>query len=82
MATCLASNEDKQKLAFCLDRNVQVGKFAEDASSVDQAVWPEALGAAEQAGRNALFSGLQSVLGSDHVNSATLRRGRKKRKRG
>jgi len=71
--------ERKRRLAFYIHRNECVGQFAEEPEKVDRKVWPDALGLAQQAGKDVLFTSLLSVLGSDYVN--LFAGGRRKRKR-
>ena len=69
--------EDKQRLAFYANRNESLDQWVDHPETVQQKVWPDALGLAERAGPNALFRGLRSVLGSDYVHLP----GGRKRKR-
>jgi len=61
------SAEDKQTLVFYANRNERLDQWVDNPDSVDQKVWPEALGLAQRAGPDALFRGLRSTLGSDYV---------------
>ena len=70
-------DDDKQTLAFYVNRNESLDKWVDNPETVDQKVWPEALSLAERSGSNALFCGLHSVLESDYVNLP----GGRKRKR-
>ena len=62
------SAEDKQRLAFYANRNESLDQWADNPETVNQKVWPEALGLAQRAGPDALFRGLRSTLGSDNVS--------------
>ena len=69
--------EDKKTLAFYVNRNESLDQWVDHPETVQQKVWPDALGLAERAGPDALFRGLRSVLGSDYVHLP----GGRKRKR-
>ena len=67
--TDLFDNDDKQTLAFYVNRNESLDEWVDNPETVDQQkVWPEALSLAERAGPGALFRGLRSVLGRDYVS--------------
>ena len=70
--------EDKQRLAFYVNRNESLDQWVDHPVTVEQQkLWPAALGLAERAGPDALFRGLHSVLGRDYVSLP----GGRKRKR-
>ena len=76
--TDLFDNDDKQTLAFYVNRNESLDEWVDNPEMVEQRkVWPEALNLAERAGPDALFRGLRSVLQSDYVSLP----GGRKRKR-
>ena len=60
--------EDKQRLSFYANRNESLDQWADNPETVNQKVWPEALGLAQRAGPDALFRGLRLTLGSDNVS--------------
>ena len=66
--------EDKQRLAFYANRNESLDQWVDHPETVEQKVWPDALGLAERAGPSALFRGLRSVLGSDYVHLPGVRK--------
>jgi len=72
------NHEHEQRLRFYAFRNERLDDFVDGPEKVDRKVWPEALSLAEQAGKDALFTSLQSVLGSDYVNLRV--NGKRKRK--
>ena len=63
------SDDDKQRLASCANRNESLDQWVDHPEIVEQQkVWPDALGLAERAGPSALFRGLRSVLERDYVS--------------
>ena len=58
---------DKKTLAFYTNRNESLDQWVDHPETVEQKVWPDALGLAERAGPDALFRGLRSVLERDYV---------------
>ena len=76
--TDLFDNDDKQTLAFYVNRNESLDEWVDNPETVEQRkVWPEALGLAERAGPDALFRGLHSVLQTDY---GSLPGGRKRKR--
>ena len=72
------STEDKHSLAFYANRNELLDQWVDHPETVEQRkVWPEALSLAQEAGPNALFHGLRSVLERDYVS---LPSGRKRKR--
>ena len=65
------NDNDKQTLAFYANRNESLDQWVDHPETVEQKVWPDALGLAERAGPNALFRGLRSVLGRDYTMSSS-----------
>ena len=63
--------EDKETLAFYANRNESLDQWVDNPETMEQKVWPDALGLAERAGANALFRGLRSVLGRDYAMSSS-----------
>jgi len=77
-ADLFGSAEDKQRLAFCANRNESLDQWVDNPEIVEEhKVWPEALSLAERAGPSALFRGLHSVLERDYVS---LPSGRKRKR--
>jgi len=70
--------EVQRRLAFYFNRNERLDDWVDSVERLDRKLWPNALELAEQAGRDTLFTSLQSVLGSDYVK---LRNSGRKRKR-
>ena len=62
---------DKQRLAFYANRNESLDEWVDHPETVEQKVWPDALGLAERAGPGALFRGLRSVLERDYAVSSS-----------
>jgi len=74
----LFNHEHERRLLFYAFQNERLDHFVEGPEKVDRKVWSEALSLAEQAGKDALFTNMQSVLGSDYVNLRV--NGKRKRK--
>ena len=64
----LFNSNDMKTLAVYRNRNQRLDKWVDNPETVDEKVWPEALGLAQRAGPDALFRGLRSTLGSDYVS--------------
>jgi len=76
---CQATDQ-AQRLEFYGNRNERLAEWIEKPDVVRQELWPEALSMAQQAGPDALFKSLRSVLGSKNyvkVGSSTSGKKRK-----
>ena len=70
--------EKKKQLALVMQRNTGLVNFADNPETVNGTVWPEALNLACDAGQDALFRSLRSVLGSGYAGSSNSERKRKR----
>jgi len=72
------TDDEKQQLAFCFDRNNQLAKWIQNPSSIPKLLWPLALKLAREAGKELLYGILHPVAPEYGVSERSRKRKRKR----